>query len=393
MRILKYIFLLILLSFVALSIFIATQKGDFSVERSKIINAPKNSAFNYVNDYRNWPDFGSWATEDPEMKVQFPQNTIGKGASYSWEGNDGNGSMNTLYTKDMDSIVQKMDFNGSISSVYWQFKDTIGGTKVTWKTKGKMSFLFKIYTAMNGGVDQVIGTMYEKSLINLDKALDYEINTFSLKVDGLTKKPQVYYLSQSFTSEIGKVNKNFKIVVSKIKAFCEQNDIQLNGKPFIIYHNYDLVRQLTKISICLPITKEIFISQGSEIVAGKLPAIDAVKTTVTGDISHVKKGFDKAVDFLNKNQLTPDPSISHIEIYTITKSENKNPSKWITEIYVPFIPKAVPVKTYYQAPVNQSIEEKEPVINSTQEPVKINKTIIPKKNTIQKPKEEEPSEF
>ena len=65
----------------------------------------------------------------------------------------------------------------------------------------------------------------------------------------------------------------------------------------------------------------------------------------------------------------------------------------MTEIYVPFIPKAVPVKTYYQAPVNQSIEEKEPVINSTEEPVKINKTVIPKKNTIQKPKEEEPSEF
>ena len=71
MRILKYIFLLLLLSLVALSIFIATQKGDFLVERSKIINSPKASVYNYVNDYRNWSDFGSWTSEDPEAKINF----------------------------------------------------------------------------------------------------------------------------------------------------------------------------------------------------------------------------------------------------------------------------------------------------------------------------------
>jgi hypothetical protein len=32
------------------------------------------------------------------------------------------------------------------------------------ETTGEMSFLFKVYTALNGGVDKVIGTMYEKSL-------------------------------------------------------------------------------------------------------------------------------------------------------------------------------------------------------------------------------------
>jgi hypothetical protein len=61
-----------------------------------------------------------------------------------------------------------------------EFKDTEGGTKVTWQSKG-MSFLLKFYTALNGGVEEVMEKMYEKSLANLDKALDYEINTFSIK--------------------------------------------------------------------------------------------------------------------------------------------------------------------------------------------------------------------
>ena len=59
MQILKYLFLLLLLSLVATTIFVATQKGEFQLERSKIINAPKTAVFNYVNDYQNWPNFNS----------------------------------------------------------------------------------------------------------------------------------------------------------------------------------------------------------------------------------------------------------------------------------------------------------------------------------------------
>ena len=89
MRILKYLFLLLLLTFVALSIFVATQKGDFTVERSQIINTSKSTVFNFINDYRNWEDFSSWITEDPEIKIVFSKKTIGNGASFSWEGKQG----------------------------------------------------------------------------------------------------------------------------------------------------------------------------------------------------------------------------------------------------------------------------------------------------------------
>ena len=400
MRILKYLFLLLLLSLVALSIFIATQKGDYTVERSKIINAPKAAVFNYVNDYRNWSDFGSWVTEDPEIKIAYPQNTIGKGASFSWEANDGDGKMQTLYTKDNDSIVQKMEYNGSDSKVFWNFKDTIGGTKVSWKTKGKMSFSFKIYTALNGGIDRVIGSMYEKSLVNLDKALDYEINTFSVKVAGIIKKPTTYYLGQTFTSEISKINKNFKIVVPKIDSFCKDNNVSTAGKPFIIYHTYDLQSQLAHISICVPIQSEIFISSGSDITSGKLEIQEAVKATLTGDNSHNKAAYDQAVAFISKNVLNRDPTISHLEIYTTSKKEVKDPSKWQTEVLIPIIPKViVPVRTYTPPAATNPTVKQEPLVGKTitATPLKIKQPVIkatePKKPAISKPKAEEESEF
>jgi hypothetical protein len=68
---------------VALSI-LWQHKGDFTVEKSNHKFTQINR-FNFINDYRNWEDFSSWITEDPEMKIMFPEKTIGTGASFSWK--------------------------------------------------------------------------------------------------------------------------------------------------------------------------------------------------------------------------------------------------------------------------------------------------------------------
>ncbi|WP_220764787.1 transcriptional regulator [Flavobacterium sp. UMI-01] len=402
MRILKYLILLVLLSLVALSIFIATQKGEFNIERSKVINSSKSSVYNYVNDLKNWEDFGSWMEEDPQMRIVYAPTTIGPGASYTWEGKDGHGEMKTLFVKENDSIAQKMTFNDSPSSVSWHFKDTVGGTKVTWKTSGKMNFFFKIYAALNGGPDHIIGEMYEKSLNNLDKALDYEINTYSIKESALVKRPNINYIGQSFTCEIAKVYKNAKIVIPKVVTFCQENNLTINGKPFIIYHNYDLIKKITKVSICLPIKTEIFISPGSDLSSGRLEATEAVKTVLTGDYSHMPKAINKGITFLNKNQIKADPSISHIEWFVLGRNEIKNPSKWVTEVYLPLVPKAVAPKA--SLPVTTNTETaggtEEESANTPSKPTKVQSLqsikpafnkIEPKKNVIEK--KEEPSEF
>jgi len=96
-------------------------------------------------------------------EILLSKNTIGVGGSYSWKGSYGKGSMKTIDLKTNENIHQTMDFDGSVSEVYWTFKDTLGGTKVTWRSKGVMNFGFKMYSAFQGGPDKIIGSMYEKA--------------------------------------------------------------------------------------------------------------------------------------------------------------------------------------------------------------------------------------
>ncbi|WP_029272922.1 SRPBCC family protein [Flavobacterium sp. KJJ] len=401
MKILKYLFLLSLLSLVALTVFVATQKGIFSVERSKVINSPKATVYSYLNDFRNYEDFESWSAEDPSIQMTYPNKTIGSGGSYYWNGEEGAGNAITLKTKEGESIQQKMKYDGTEADVNWTLKDTLNGkTKVTWKAKGTMSFLFKIYTALNGGSDKVIGTIYEKSLANIDKNLDYETKTFNIKVNGVVNKVETAYIKQTFTSEIQKVNKNARIVIPKLIHFSETNGLGTNGKPFIIYHTYNTTTGLAKISICLPTNKEITTTPGSDILGGKLNGFEAVKTTLTGDYTHLNEAMAKTTAFINNQKITPELSWSHLEILTLSKLDVKSPSKLVTEIYYPVKPKIVPVTEPIQSyeTENQAETEASPADPAAVKPAPVKpavkKPVTPKPvTTPAKTPEEEQSEF
>ncbi len=338
MRILKYLFLLFLLSLFALLIFVATLKGDFTLERSKVINSPKTLVYSYLNDNNNWKSWNSWAVEDPGITITNSPNTIGQGSSFSWNGKEGEGEIKTIQLKENESIVQKMNYNGTISDVNFAFKDTIGGTKVIWKTSGYMNFSYKILTLFSGGIKGILGNMLEKSLENLNKKLVFEINTYSAKVEGEISMPKSFYLAQTFTSEISKVDKNSEIVFPKIINYCNKNNITTNGKPFIIYHTYDTIHNLSKVSICIPIKDSISTATGSNILFNKTQAYQAVKTTLSGNYSHRINALAKTKEYLTKNNIRKDNLYSFIEIRKQGTADTKNPSKWITEIIIPVKP-------------------------------------------------------
>jgi hypothetical protein len=341
MRIIKYLFLLFLLSLVALTIYIATQKGDFTVESSKVISSPRATVFNYVNDYKNWPKFSSWISEDSSIQSSFSPATNGSGSSFSWQGTNTIGTIETLYTKQNDSIVQKMEFNETSSNVYWSFKDTIGGTKVTWKSVGKMNFMLKVNSFFNLGTKNTLSKVYDKSLANLDKKLDFENSTYAVKINGIVKKLETFYLKQSFTSKISDITRNANVVFTKIITFCKQNNIVQNGKPFIIYHTYDTIKDLTKVSFCIPIKDQIFTSEGSEILSGKLVAFEALKTSLTGNYTYKNKALAETEAYSKAKNILTGSTFTHLEIFTKGKNETLSPSKWLTEIYFPIKPKVI----------------------------------------------------
>ena len=344
MRILKYVFLLILLAFIGVTVYVATQKGDFEVTKSSIVKTQRTTVFDYVNDYKNWETFGSWMHKDAVIKFNYAPKTIGRGAKFSWKNGSDYGDIATVFVKEDDSIAQKANFNGTRATVYWTFKDTINKTKITIHINGKMDVMTKIATFFKGGINSILTDIFEKSLRNLDKTLEYEMKTYSIKVDGIVQRASGFCLKQTVSCQIKSVPKNIKIMMPKMIHFFQKNKIAMAGKPFVQYDKYDVENDIAIISVCIPVGQNISISPGSDVSSSEITAFTCVKTTLTGDYSHSKEAWAKAKIYIADKGLKENFAGFYTEVYIKTIDDIKQPSKWLTEIYIPVFPKDEAVK-------------------------------------------------
>ena len=314
MKIVKYILLLFIFLSIAFIVFIATQKGNFKISKSKEINAPQEVALNLIS---NSASFSNWSAQQSE-----------------------NVSINKINLVSNDSINCNLDINGENSESLFYFKKTNNKVYITWELNGVLNFKLKILNLINGGLNSTIGFKMENSLKNINTYLDKELNTFNIKIDGFTQFKKTNFIQQTDTCNQEEFQKKSKFLLQNMIGFVKKNNIKTTGSPFILYENGFLNKKTIIFSMCVPVVEEILTKPGSEISGGNLQDFSAVKATLIGDYSHRKEILKKVKKYAIKNNFIEDSSNGkYIEIYKLSIPKEQKPSKWITEIYYPVIKK------------------------------------------------------
>lgn len=341
MKIIKYIFLLLLLAFIGISVYIATQTGAYTIERSTFIKVPKEVVFNYVNDYRNWDQWLDLDAGPSDVQFTFPENTVGQGGSFSWSKGTEKGEFKSLYVKENDSIAQKLIIDGKISQSSLTLKDSIGGTKLNWTVEGSADFMTKVKAAFKGGVTAYVSKMFQNSLNNVNAIITKEIKSFSAEVIGEVKIDSVYYVKQTATVKIRDLNSKITPMLQRMEQFFKNGNILMNGAPFVIFESSDTSTGTITFSVCGPLKEEIFVSSPSDVSIAKREPFTALKTQLTGDYSHRDEAVKKAMVYISANKLNLNTALKYMDIYKVSASQEKSPSKWITEILIPIQPQII----------------------------------------------------
>ncbi|MBD3891200.1 SRPBCC family protein [Olleya marilimosa] len=339
MKYLKYLLFLLLIAIIATAIYVAVQPNDFSVSRTRTIQAPASLIYNEVIDFKNWEDWNAWTEEKPEMTINYPEQTKGIDGSYSWIDNGETGIMRTTDTNPNKSITQTMQFADYPSSdVVWNFTPNAdGSTDVKWTISGKdLPFGFKAYAAFTGGMDSKIGPYYDRSLELLDQKLVKSMTIYNVKVNGVTKHGGGFYLYNTTSSKIENFKVKIQQMLPEVKQYLTDNNIKPAGAPFVIYHKWDLENNAVIFSCAMP-TSDRVITTDSEILTGQLEPFDALKTTLTGNYTHLEEAWNTAMKYQTDINLVPDETGVALEVYVTDPSDTPNPADWITEIYLPII--------------------------------------------------------
>ncbi|WP_432413007.1 SRPBCC family protein [Rasiella sp. SM2506] len=345
MKILKYLFFLLLIVVIGGAIYFATKDGSFNVVKTKTINAPAEVIYNNVKDFKNWQTWGPWMTEDENIELSYAEKTEGEGASYSWKSEEmGDGSMKITRVIPNKEIEQKIIFNtpagGSENDVYWKFEEdeTLNTTKVTWGMKGEHSFMEKVFMSFGSeDFEKSLGTMFDQGLTNLNTEVTEAMTKFTVNVDGIAQHGGGYYMYNTTSAKMSDIKAKMGAMMGQVTGFMEANNIPVAGKPFTLYNLIDEANGTVIFSACIPIRDRVITPEGSTVVSGFMEPVSALKTTLRGNYDNLPKAYAQAKAYLSQNGLQPHPTAKMFEVYVTDPEEVANPANYVTEIYMPVL--------------------------------------------------------
>ena len=343
MKIIKYLFFLILIAIIAGAIYIATKDGDYQVEESINIAAPTSVVYNEVNNYRNWEAWGPWMDDTDDLIINYGANTTGEGGSYSWKSEKmGDGKMITTKAIPDASIDQDLTFispyGESTSQIYWNFEEVEDSTLVTWGIKGSQSFMEKLaFTFQDQSFSEMMKPMLEEGLQKLKKVTENKMNAYSINVDGITQHGGGFYMYTTTASKISQVRVKMHQMFTDVSRYMEDNNISQSGDPFVLYNQWDKQNNSAIYSVGIFTPSLVITPAESSVLNGMMPVQKVVKTTLKGDYKYLQKAWDEAYKYIADNNLQPSEDQPVFEVYKVSAEETENPAQWVTEIYIPLV--------------------------------------------------------
>lgn len=337
MKILKYVLLLLLLTAVSMTVFVATQDGRFSIENEREIELPKSTVFNYIADLKNWD---TWHTDNKQKSVV---DSVSRGIGGALQYGD-----IKVYTRKYfpnDSLTFALENRPGIAEYQFKFIDNNdGGSKVKLRTSGEMDFLTKLKVLFRGK-ETILGEYNRKALNDINYFLTRELSTFSVQNVGLVHLPETFYIKKYVESDLNNLGMSIFGAIESLQKFVKDNpDIKVKDNPFSIFSEVDFISGKLSYEVCLPITEEIYTSDGSDIISGKQAATYGYKTIMVGDYSHSDKAWAENAQAVEEYGLTPHPTIKSISVYNTSILDTQKPSEWVTEIITPVNETVLPEK-------------------------------------------------
>lgn len=305
------------------------QPNDFHFERYTNIDASKSDVFKHVNDVKAWEAWGPWM-EDETIEITYGENTVGEGASYSWDSeNSGSGDLTISESIPGESIKTDVNFGGGgPANGFWKFEDgENGGTKLTWGMD------FTIPYPMNATAifmnDDQMNSMYDTGLANIKELVEAEAgktyNGFNVsEVDF----PETNYITLRDNVDLDKIAAFFGQSYGKIGGALAGAGLEMQGHPSGIYYEMNAEANTFDMAAAMAVESGATV-EGFENVntdAGKALLIDHYGNY------HGLGNAHGAMDEYMKEKGIEDRKLV-IEEYVTDPGAEPDTSKWLTKVY------------------------------------------------------------
>ena len=331
----KYFLLFILVAVVILGGYFATLESDYTISRQREINAPAELVFNQISDLKNWNKWAPWKEKDSTLQFEFSESTNNEGDYLRFTDLDGKRQKLTNLTINKDTlIVQSLSSTDLTQEFKWQIKPQENGVKITWTVKGELPILQRIFVKQ---MSDMIGPMLTRGLELIEKSVREDMEKHQTEILKTTDLSSTYYIYKTASCKIDSLDNEMDKLLPEVLMYAIKNKIEMNGKPFTIYHKYEKNNNSVIFSSCIP-TKEKEIINDNNILTGQTPGGRYLKVKFQGDYKFLREAWNIGYSFINSRDfLIADQTREPFEVYDKGHTVSLNPADWVTYIYIPVI--------------------------------------------------------
>ncbi|MGJ8684432.1 MAG: SRPBCC family protein [Nonlabens sp.] len=340
MKVLKYLFLLILITFIGGAVFFSLKDGSYSITEKKTIQAHPSVVYEQLADFKNWQNWNPWSSS-PDVTNTLGEQTTGIDGNYSFTDEYGNGSMTFTELNPDKSIQAQMNYHTSLTNsesiVSMTLNPVENGTEVVWNIKGEDGLKNKVMNFIFGlDLENEIRPMYQKGLANLEEYVSASMKKYEISNPGLVDYGGGYILYKSKSSNMANFSKEMGTMLQDIMKYMKEENISMFGMPMSIYEKMDISNNSVIFSTAVPVRDRVIPAADSSVLCTYIEPTRAVKITLTGTYDHLQEAWKKGEIFLAQQGYIPSKQ-PPFEIYKTDPALTPNPANNVTEIYFPII--------------------------------------------------------
>jgi effector-binding domain-containing protein len=329
LKIVGIVLVVLVVLIVVLGVFVPK---EYFVERSVIIQAPKELVFMHAQFWKNWQAWSPWAKDDPSMQVTFEGSDGTKDSKYMWNGEKaGKGEMvntGTIANSRMNYHLHFVKPWESESDGYVKVEDAGTGSKASWAFYGRNPFPWNVLSLFMN-MDQMIGKDFERGLASLKEIAEKEApQLLSYKIVPVDFPGKTFMAIRKKVS-MSEIPGFFAQAFGQLMPQLEQKGVKLTGAPCGLYYSWDAVTMTTEMAAALPVDKAVHFGAGVETII--LPRTKALTTDYYGPYDKTMMAYMAFDKYLKDNKLAAKPLM--IEEYITDPQNEPDSSKLLTRIY------------------------------------------------------------
>lgn len=249
----------------------------------------------------------------------------------NWNRKQANSKIEITSKNPVRNVSKKVLLNDTTLIFNWEFKplnDSITMVRVCVSDPDR-----KLYNRLTV---PFINTPFKNSvrgnLLDIKTRLELILKTFHYEFTGYDQfeKKSCVYINLKSTPR-GKARAMMENVI-ELNQFVRQNNLELDGNPFVLVHDWNEFKDSINFDFCFPITRTDAVPEHPEIKFKTVEGMDAIKTDFYGNYSITNITWYNLSEEANKLGYRSNHKL--IEVYFNDPHSGGNELEWKAEIYL-----------------------------------------------------------